>query len=195
MTTWPFAHLTPMRYGAILCDPPWAYDMRSAKGYAKSPEAQYQTMSPDALAALPVGHLAAPDCLLFMWATFPHLPQALALMNAWGFTYSTGGAWAKRTPSGKAAFGTGYVLRSACEPFLVGRVGNPQTASRSERNLIDALRREHSRKPPEMRAMVERLLPRAWCVELFAREPWPGHDVWGNQTDHFAEPGALVGTL
>ncbi|HEY0212382.1 MAG TPA: MT-A70 family methyltransferase [Paenirhodobacter sp.] len=55
-----------MKYGAILADPPWAYAMRSAKGYAKSPEAHYRTMSAEALRALPVGQLAGPDCLLFM---------------------------------------------------------------------------------------------------------------------------------
>ncbi len=197
MTPWPFNHLTPMKYGAILADPPWAYEMRSAKGHAKSPEAQYQTMPLEAIKALPVNQLAGPHCLLFMWTTWPHLPQALEVMAAWGFSYSTGGAWVKRTNSGKAAFGTGYVLRSATEPFLVGRLGSPETASRSERNLIEhvdrnrvfdlisGLRREHSRKPPEMRAMIERLLPRQHFCELFAREAWDGHEVWGDQTDKF----------
>lgn len=194
--TWPFDALTPMKYGAILVDPPWAYEMRSAKGHAKSPEAHYSTMSLADLKALPVSHLAGPSCLMFMWSTWPHLPQALELMAAWGFAFSTGGAWVKRTPSGKASFGTGYVLRSSTEPFLVGRIASPEIKSRSERNLIeaeedltatliDSLRREHSRKPPEMRAMIERLLPRAYCAELFAREPWPGHDVWGNETAKF----------
>lgn len=193
---WPFGTLTPMKYGAILVDPPWQYKMRSAKGHAKSPEAHYQTMSAAELKALPVNHLAAPSCLLIMWSTWPHLPQAIELMSAWGFAYSTGGAWVKRTPSGKATFGTGYVLRSATEPFLVGRISTPDLGSRSERNLIEAeedltatlidgLRREHSRKPIEMRQMIERLLPRAYACELFAREPWPGNDVWGNETTKF----------
>jgi N6-adenosine-specific RNA methylase IME4 len=73
---WPFGGLMPMRYGAILADPPWAYDMRSDKGYGKSPEAHYSTLSPGAIKALPVGQLAGPDCLLFLWSTFPHLPVA-----------------------------------------------------------------------------------------------------------------------
>lgn len=193
MTVWPFESLTPMKYGAILADPPWAYAMRSAKGHAKSPEAQYQTMPLDEIKALPVGHLAGPNCLLFLWTTWPHLPQALEVMSAWGFVFSTGGAWIKRTPTGKACFGTGYVLRSATEPFLVGRLASPQIKSRSERNLIEAdlpdtiesVRREHSRKPIEMRQMIERLLPSAFRCELFAREPWAGSDVWGNETEKF----------
>lgn len=196
---WPFGTLMPMRYGAILADPPWAYAMRSPKGHAKSPEAHYATLPLDAIKALPVRDLAAPDCYLFLWSTWPHLPQALEVLEAWGFVYVTGGAWLKRSAKGGLAFGTGYVLRSSSEPFLVGKLGRPQPMSRSERNVIaaadllapavpdviDALRREHSRKPPQMREMIERIVPRAWCCELFAREPWPGHDVWGNESERF----------
>lgn len=191
---WPFEGLTPMKYGAILADPPWSYRMWSEAGHAKSPEAHYQTMNLPDIAGLPVSQLAGPDCYLFLWSTWPHLPQALAVMQRWGFDYVTGGNWTKRTKSGSLAFGTGYVLRSASEPFLVGRIGRPRIESRSERgvilaedlpDLIDSQRREHSRKPVQMRQMIERLLPQSYCCELFAREPWQGHDVWGNQIDKF----------
>uniref|UniRef100_A4WS25 MT-A70 family protein n=1 Tax=Cereibacter sphaeroides (strain ATCC 17025 / ATH 2.4.3) TaxID=349102 RepID=A4WS25_CERS5 len=193
--SWPFQALTPMKYGAILADPPWQYRMWSEAGHAKSPEAHYATAGEDWIASLPVSHLAGPDCLLFLWTTWPHLPQAMRVMKAWGFRYVTGGSWNKRTAGGKTAFGTGYILRSASEPYLVGKIGAPQIASRSCRNLIDAeeipdtieaIRREHSRKPIQMRQMIETLLPRAYACELFAREPWPGQDVWGNETERFA---------
>ena len=201
MTDWPFAPLTPMKYGAILADPPWAYAMRSDKGYEKSPEAHYDTMPLEQIKALPVADLAGPDCLLFMWSTWPHLDQALQVMQAWGFTYVTGGAWIKRTKNWKLSFGTGYIQRSASEPYLVGKLNSPQVKSKSERNVIDApldpLRipdkieairpEEHSRKPVQMRQMIDRLLPRAYKVELFAREPWAGNDVWGNEADKFAK--------
>ena len=193
--TWPFGNLTPLRYGAILADPPWAYEMRSAKGHAKSPEAHYQTMPIDEIAALPVHQLAGPDCYLFMWSTWPHLTDALYVMDMWGFRYITGGSWTKRTKNGAVNMGTGYVLRSATEPFLVGRIGHPRPASRSVRNLIlapediadsiESVRREHSRKPAEMRQMIEALVPLAPRCELFGREPWAGAEVWGNQTDLF----------
>ncbi|MDT9693901.1 MT-A70 family methyltransferase, partial [Streptomyces sp. P9(2023)] len=112
----------------------------------------------------------------------------------------TGGAWIKRTPAGKTAFGTGYVLRSASEPFLVGKIGSPAIRSKSCRNvieasdgempdLIDSVRREHSRKPPEMRKLIDQLLPDVWGCELFARGAWPGRDIWGNQTDRFGGCG------
>ena len=194
MTPWPFETLTPLRYGAILADPPWSYAMRSPAGYAKSPEAHYSTMSLENIAALPVRDLAGPDCYLFLWSTWPHLAQAMQVMEAWGFAYVTGGAWIKRCAGGGLAFGTGYVLRSASEPFLVGKIGHPQPMSRSVRNVIqaedvpdaiDAVRREHSRKPPQMREMIEQILPRSYACELFAREPWAGHDVWGNETAKF----------
>lgn len=161
--------------------------MRSSKGYDKSPEAHYSTMGYSDLAAMPVDHLAAPDCIMFMWAIWPKLDTAMQLMRDWGFTFKTGGAWHKTTSTGKTAFGTGYILRSACEPFLIGTRGSPRTMSRAIRNIIVSERREHSRKPPEMRAMVEKLLPHAWCCELFAREPWAGQEVWGDQTSQFGE--------
>lgn len=189
---WPFGSLKPLKYGAILADVPSRYVMRSPKGYEKSPEAHYQTMPEADIAALPVGQLAARDCMLFAWSTWPHLEQTLRIVRAWGFTYKTGGAWLKRTPSGKVAFGTGYILRSSVEPFLIATIGSPVTRSKSVRNFIDSLRREHSRKPPEMRGMVDKLLPDVFACELFAREAWPGREVWGNEVGKFsaAETGA-----
>lgn len=192
---WPFGDLTPMKYGRIIADPPWKYIMRSAAGYEKSPEAHYETMDLAGIKALPVSHLAGPDCYLFMWSTWPHLPQALQVMRAWGFCYVTGGSWHKVTKTGKSCFGNGYVLRSSTEPYLVGKIGAPQISSRSVRNIIlapeeipdgiESIRREHSRKPPEMREVTDLLLPRQHAAELFAREAWPGHDVWGNESGKF----------
>ena len=188
--TWPFGNLRTFSYGAILADPPWAFELRSAKGDAKSPQAQYSCMDLDAIKALPVGHLAAPDCLLIMWATAPMLPQAIDTMKAWGFRYVTSGAWAKRSKSGeKWAFGTGYVMRSASEFFLVGAIGKPAILSRSIRNLIVAPVREHSRKPNQMHENIERLVSGPYA-ELFGRQQRAGWDIWGNETGKFEEDAA-----
>jgi N6-adenosine-specific RNA methylase IME4 len=184
-----------MKYGAILADPPWSYEMRSDKGYDKSPEAHYDTMPTDDIAALPVRDLAARDCLLFMWSTWPHLDQAMAVMSAWGFTYKTGGAWFKKTVTGKSAFGTGYLFRSSTEPFLIGTIGRPEARNKSQRNeiiteipdAIEGLRREHSRKPPQAREILDTLFPQYFKAELFGRESWAGADVWGNQADKFGD--------
>lgn len=186
-SAWPFGDLAPLRYGAIIADPPWAYQNYSVKGQGKGAAGQYACMSTADIAALPVSQLAAPDCALFMWATFPMLPDALALMEAWGFTFKSGGPWAKQSSTGaKWAFGTGYIYRSAAELFIVGTIGRPKIKSRSVRNLIVAPTRGHSRKPDEQYAHVESLFDGPYA-ELFARQQRPGWDAWGNETAKFSE--------
>ena len=187
-TTWPFEGLTPGAYRVLLVDPPWRFRLYSEKGENKSPQNHYSCMTMDDIARLPVGALAHPEgCALMMWATAPMLPDAVRVMDAWGFTYKSAGAWAKRSKTGAAwAFGTGYCFRSAAEFFLLGTRGRPAQMVRNVRNLIVAPVREHSRKPDDMHVMCEALWegPRA---ELFARETKPDWDVWGNQTDLFAK--------
>ena len=60
----------------IMADPPWSYEMYSDAGYEKSPDAHYETMPLDQIMAMPVEVLAARDCLLWLWAVGPMLPQA-----------------------------------------------------------------------------------------------------------------------
>lgn len=202
-----FTELRPAGgFGLIMADPPWSYEMRSAKGYAKAPEAQYQTMPLDQIKALPVEALAAPDCLLWLWAVNPQLPQALDVLRAWGFMFKTAGTWLKRSTRGKVSFGTGYILRSANEPFLIGTRGQPRTtrATRSavithdERFTgawddiwpngtvtIEASVREHSRKPDEAYLACEDLMPAARRLDLFSRQTRPGWTAWGNEAGKF----------
>jgi len=188
LSAWPFDELVPLKYGTIIADPPWLFKNYSEKGQGKGAAVQYNCVPTNALADLPVAHLAAPDCALFMWGTFPMMPDALALMKAWGFEYKSGGPWAKQSSTGKKwAFGTGYIFRSAAEFFIVGTIGKPKVLSRSVRNLIVAPVREHSRKPNDLHRMAEQMYAGPRC-ELFAREPRAGWDVWGNQTDKFAGP-------
>ena len=74
------------KYNVIYADPPWRYEQKGLQGAAEN---HYPTMSIDDMCALPVGNLAAKDCMLFLWTTFPMLPEALKLINAWGFQYKT----------------------------------------------------------------------------------------------------------
>lgn len=90
----------------------------------------------------------------------------------------------KRTRYGKLAFGTGYILRCAGEPFLIGTRGSPRT-SRSVRSVIEGPVGEHSRKPDEAFAAAEALMPDAQRIELFSRQQRPGWAVWGNQVAKF----------
>ncbi|MBO0358611.1 hypothetical protein J0X19_11700 [Hymenobacter sp. BT186] len=183
----------PGQYGLILADPPWSYEMYSEKGHAKSPHAHYDCMTYPELAQLRDEFIfsTAPDAVCFMWAVWPKLDEAFKLMADWGFQYKTGGAWHKRSKSWtpdclrpKSAFGTGYLFRSASEPFLVGTIGNPNILNRSTRNIIEAAVREHSRKPDCQYAMIESLFEGPY-LELFARNTRKGWSSWGNQTEKF----------
>jgi N6-adenosine-specific RNA methylase IME4 len=187
---WPFGDLPQRSARVVLADPPWAFMNYSKKGEKKNPNQHYQCMSLADIQALPVRDLAHPGgAVCIMWATAPLLPEAVATMGAWGFTFKSAGAWAKQSKTGqKWAFGPGYVFRSAAEFYLLGSIGKPEYRSHSIRNLIVAPAREHSRKPDEMRANIEKQFAPPY-VELFARESAPGWSVWGNQTDKFSTQG------
>jgi N6-adenosine-specific RNA methylase IME4 len=183
---WPFVGLPPGVFKAIIADPPWTFRAYSDKGLKKSPQMHYACMNLDAIKALPVADLAHPDgCALALWATAPMLEQAIEVMRAWGFTYKTMGAWAKRSKTGeKWAFGTGHILRSAAEPWLIGTIGRPPVLARDERNLIVAPVREHSRKPDTLHSKMARLYGGP-AAELFARETRAGWSAWGNEATRF----------
>ena len=184
---WPFGDLTPGAYDLIMADPPWHFRLYSETGEDKSPQAHYRTMDLDAIAALPVADLARPDCLLWLWATAPMLPQQIEIAQAWGFTFKTSGVWVKTTRNAKIAFGTGYVLRNAHEPFLIATRGEPET-SRSVRSVVMGEVREHSRKPAAAYAAAEKLMPKARRCSLFERELRPGWDGWGDEYGLPIEP-------
>jgi N6-adenosine-specific RNA methylase IME4 len=183
--TWPFGALRPLGYRVILVDPPWRFFNWSAKGEKKNPNQHYACMTIEELEALPVGQLAAGDCVLVMWATWPLLPRAIALMARWGFTYKSGGSWAKQSSTGeKWAIGPGYIYRVASEPWILGTIGKPRRISKAIRNLIVAPVREHSRKPEQMRDDLEKLFDGPFC-ELFSRHSRVGWEAWGDEAGKF----------
>ncbi len=185
-----FVALRPVGgFDLIMADPPWSYEMYADSGYARAPEAHYATMPLDRIKAMPVEALAGRNCLLWLWAVGTQLPQALAVLEAWGFTFKTSGHWAKIGTSGKQAMGTGYILRNAGEPFLIGTRGEPKT-TRVVRSVIVAPRaKQHSRKPDRAFVEAERLMPDAQRLELFSRQNRPGWSVWGDEAGKF-EGGA-----
>lgn len=193
---WPFEPLKPFSYDLVMCDPPWPWKAYSAAGLGKSPEAQYQTMSLRDIENLPVGDLLAPGGVLFLWATWPLVVQDVPtrMMRMWGVPAKTGGVWAKRTPSGKSRWGTGYILRSLCEPFLVGSLGSASTSGGKscpnmietvDWSVIDGVAREHSRKPEEAYELLEKLSPGARRADIFSRQSRPGWDGWGLEATKF----------
>lgn len=184
--TWPFADLRMFGYGMIMVDPPWEHEFWSDRGAnEKSAAGHYKTMPLDEIKALPVGELATRDAVLWLWARHCNIHQALDVIKAWNFKFSTSGVWVKRTKHGKLAMGTGNRLRCASEPFLIATVGEPLTP-RDIRTVIEGPLRENSRKPDEAYAVAEHMTPPgAFRADVFARERRPGWDGFGDELDKF----------
>ncbi len=187
---WPFGGLDMFGYGAIVADPPWSFEAWSPAGDGKSAKRHYACASLDALAALPVGGLARADCALFLWATDPMLPDCIRIMESWGFAYKTVAfTWAKRRARGAWHFGTGTWTRANPEICLLGTIGKPKRIGAGVAQLIEAPLREHSRKPDETFARVERLVGGPYA-ELFARTRRPGWSAWGDEVGKFGGAAA-----
>lgn len=172
-------------FGAILADPPWRFETWSEKGKGRSPERHYPTMSFTEIVALPVRELVAPDCVLFLWATWPMLNQAEAVITAWGFKYKTCGfLWVKARNS-LPSIGTGYWTRANSEPCLLATYGHPVRVHADVSQVIIEPRREHSRKPDETYRRIERLVAGPY-LELFARRKQMRWFSWGDQLEDAA---------
>jgi len=175
------------RYGLIMCDPAWLFQNRSEKGEGKNPVSQYDCMTLEEIQAMPVSLMAADDCILWLWATNPMLDVQMQTLKGWGFEFVTSGHWAKFTKNGKQHFGTGYCLRGAGEPYLIGKIGKPKFSA-SVRSVVLGKVRENSRKPEEAYEAAERLAPEAeHRLDMFTRQRRPGWDAFGNQYDEFEE--------
>jgi N6-adenosine-specific RNA methylase IME4 len=175
---WPFHGLEPQAFDIIMADPAWKFRLYSPRGEKKSPQRHYRTMDTAEIAALPVGLLASNNCLLLLWCTWPMLRDGFAVMEAWGFRYVSGGAW------DKGRMGPGYVVRTRCEPFLLGTTGSFDHA-RGHQNLIAETRRQHSRKPEAAYRWLETYRPGATRLELFSRTPRQGWAAWGDEVGKF----------
>ncbi len=140
-------------------------------------------MTPDQLRALPVGQLAADDAALLLWATWPTLPQALDLIEAWGFAYKTlGFCWVKQSGGDGLFVGMGYWTRANTEPVLLATRGAPSRLSGATdvRQVVMAPVAAHSAKPEQIQDRIERLVAGPY-LELFARRVRPGWTCWGDE--------------
>lgn len=188
-----FSGLQEGHYGAILADPPWRFKVWSEEtGSGRSASNHYKTMSLDDIYALPVGKLAARSCVLFLWVTWPMLPHGLVTIEKWGFTYKTCAfAWMKADSRQMEMWDdtipdmlTGYWTRANSEVCLLATRGRPKRIDAGIRQGIIAPRREHSRKPDQVRERIEKLVKGPY-LELFARQPRQGWTTWGNEADRF----------
>jgi N6-adenosine-specific RNA methylase IME4 len=182
----PFQGLPEKHFGTIYVDPPWRYATYSEKGRERSPDKHYECMPYDELLKLPVSNLAAKNSMLLMWCVDPMLPQAIKLMETWGFKYKTiGFCWAKlNKKSGGFFTGLGYWTRANPELCILGTRGAPKRLSKSVKRLVVSPRREHSRKPDEIYSHIEKLVGGPY-LELFGRTERPGWTTWGNETQKF----------
>lgn len=176
--------LPAKKYNVIYADPPWRYDNSGPQGGV---EYQYPTLELDEIKKLPVNEIAAEDCLLFLWVTFPMLREGLEVIEAWGFKYRTlGFSWVKlNKKDGGAFFGIGYYTKSNAEVCLLGVKGSGRrlVKDNSVSSCILAPHGRHSAKPQEARYRIEKLVGGVPKIELFARESMPGWDSWGNEID------------
>lgn len=179
----------------VAADPAWRYLTYDKKKAVPSRTADdpYPTMSLEELKALPLAEVCAKDCVLVMWVISSHVDQAIDLGRALGFKFkSLGPIWAK-TPKhgpkpGKARhlMGMGKWFRQEAEIALLFTRGKPRrrAGGGGVRQIIEAPRREHSRKPDEQFERYERLVEGPY-LELFARQERPGWAVWGDQIGKF----------
>ena len=167
---------TAQRFPIIYADPPWEYE--HSKTDSRRIDNHYPTMPLSEICDLPVGEVATPNAVLFLWATSPKLEEALRVMASWGFTYRTSMVWIK------PQIGMGYYARQQHEFLLIGARGSlpvPEPANRPP-SAFTSPRTEHSRKPEEYYEFIERMYPEYERIELFSRNKRDGWTTWGNQS-------------
>jgi len=172
------AALPDKKFGVIYADPPWRFEPYSrVTGMDRAADNHYPTMDLDAIFEIPIGRIAADDCALFLWATAPMLPQALRVVEAWGFAYRTHLVWVKDR------IGTGYWFRSCHELLLVatrGDVPGPAPGTQWE-SVVESPVKAHSEKPLWGYQLVEIYFPTLPRIELFARSGRAGWETWGKE--------------
>jgi N6-adenosine-specific RNA methylase IME4 len=180
------------RFATILADPPWQFTNRTGK---MAPEhkrlSRYVTMKLEEIAALPISQVATPTAHLYLWCPNAMLPEGIAVLKAWGFTYKSNIVWHKvRKDGGSDGRGVGFYFRNVTENILFGVRGkNARTLAPGRRqvNLLATRKREHSRKPDEQYSIIEACSPGPF-LELFARGTRKGWTSWGNQADESYSP-------
>lgn len=206
----------PEKYQIISCDNPWWYaDQRKVRKDGKTPTRgigachHYGQLKTDELCELPIAKLAAERCHLYLWATCPLLPDALRVIDAWGFKFVTiAHVWIKMNKKRWKEeqemfqdfsndlpikqfmdyltwFGPGYYTGSNIELVLLGRKGKPfkHAKGRKARQVIYAPHGElHSQKPEEMQDRIEWMYPEVGPrLELFGRRARKNWTVMGNE--------------
>jgi site-specific DNA-methyltransferase (adenine-specific) len=178
------------KYQIIYADPPWDFGgggvyQDGGRDIRKTSD-EYTLTKTDKLIDLPINKIADDNALLFMWTTDQHIPDALKLMEAWGFRYCTVAFyWVKKYHTGSTCFNVGCWTMKSVEQVLLGLRGKPMhlKKTRNIKQLVEAERTVHSRKPEEVRRRIVELVGDIPRIELFARKKTEGWDVWGNEVE------------
>lgn len=203
--------LPTKKYGLIYVDIPRHFNVHSDEtGLDRAPENHYPTLSFDETLRLPVGDLAADDCILVFWSTAASLIDDLEILAEWGFvTFRPritngklvrkedgsladpieGGRYCSMQVWDKVKMGLGYWFRDRHEFILVAARGNvvPPAAGTQDQSLFAEAKGRHSAKPDRVAAMIDRLWPNIPKIELFARRAREGWDCWGYEAPTIAE--------
>jgi N6-adenosine-specific RNA methylase IME4 len=180
------------KFKIIYADPPWNFKTYSDRWQEENKHSRwtgnkYPLMDIEDICELPIiPQIRDDDCILFMWVTFPTLPDALRVIEAWGFKYKTNAfTWIKTNKKNQESlfWGCGYWTRSNSEICLLATRGKPERISARVHSVVQSPVERHSKKPDEVRKRIVKLcgdLPR---IELFAREKVDGWDCWGNEVN------------
>lgn len=160
------------KYKTVLADPPWDINQKGKRGAAR----HYPLMTLDQIKAMPVKDLSEENAHLYLWIPNGLLQEGLDVIKAWGFTYRSMLTW------GKSRLGLGVYIRSSSETILFATRGRAPVKFHVQGSWMFAPVQEHSHKPEEQFAIIERLSDGPY-LELFARRRQPGWDVWGNEID------------
>ena len=188
------------KYKIIYADPPWFYNKRNLfkkdgrrNNFAWGATNHYPVMKTAEICKIPVSKIVDDNSILFLWATFPRLEDAVRVINAWGFKYITVGfVWIKTTKSGEIRMdGLGNYTMSNAEVCLIGKKGTISRQKTGVKQIILHQKTKHSEKPQEVRDRIINLMGDIPRIELFARQKTEGWDVWGNELQNDIELSPL----
>ena len=173
------------KYQIIYADPPWQFKNYNDKTATNFVGNHYKIMNTQDICNLPINKIADDNCILFIWGTFPRLPDCLKVIEAWGFTYKTlAFNWYKKNKRVDSLFfGMGYWTRSNSEYCFLATKGKPKRQNTGVFQVVEYPRMEHSKKPPIIRDKIVELMGDVSRIELFARQRVEGWDAWGNEID------------
>jgi N6-adenosine-specific RNA methylase IME4 len=163
------------KFRTILADPPTNIHQAGALGAAR----HYDLMSLEDIKRMPVAGLVTDDAHLWLWTTNAALEASFDVVRAWGFTPRSILTWVK------PRFQLGVYLRNATEQLIFATRGRAPVRYKSQPTWAFMPLQDHSHKPEEQFAIIERVSPGPY-LELFARRRPPSDkdwSVWGNEID------------